>query len=91
VAEAIAAADAAAGNGEAEETTANGAPAAEAFGDGWVLVQDGPDYFTAERYVESLGLQKVSEGAASLEELQARCADYDAHIAALPGSAGPGT
>src|SRR5262252_5441441 len=52
----------------------------------WTVVQDGPDYFTAERYVESLGLQKVSEGAASMEELAAACEAYDAHQEALaPG------
>src|SRR5215471_13143249 len=44
---------------------------AETIGD-WTVVQDGPDYFSAERYVESLGLQKVSEGAASMEELTAK-------------------
>jgi hypothetical protein len=45
--------------------------------EGWTLVQAGPDYFSAERYVESLGLQKVSEGATTIEDLQALCTAYD--------------
>jgi len=65
---------------EAVTTESSGLP------QGWQIVQNGPDYFTAERYVESLGLQKVSEGAASLEELVAACEAYDAHQDALaPG------
>src|SRR5262252_6103166 len=82
VAEAIVAADAGApAEQEAQATTdSSGLP------QGWQIVQNGPDYFTAERYVESLGLQKVSEGAASLEELVAACEAYDAHQDALaPG------
>jgi len=86
VAEAIVAADAA-----PEADAAGGTPGApqepsEAQGAlpaGWQIVQDGPDYFTAERYVESLGLQKVSEGATSIEELAQKCSDYDDHQANL--------
>jgi hypothetical protein len=86
VAEAIVAADAAAPAAAAEAQSASQG----ALPDGWQIVQDGPDYFSAERYVESLGLQKVSEGAGSIEELAQKCADYDAHQAGL-GEGWPNT
>ena len=94
VADAIVAADAAAPEADAAGGTP-GAPqepseAQGALPEGWQIVQDGPDYFTAERYVESLGLQKVSEGAASIEELAQKCSDYDDHQANL-GDGWPNT
>jgi hypothetical protein len=49
----------------------------------WQWVQAGPDYFSAERYVESLGLQKVSEGGVTAEEVVGYCEAYDAHQDAL--------
>jgi len=88
VAEAIVAADAAGGTPGPppdEPSASQGA-----LPDGWQIVQDGPDYFTAERYVESLGLQKVSEGAGSIEELAQKCSDYDEHQANL-GDGWPNT
>jgi len=78
VAEAIVEADAAA----PAEPEAEAAPAGD-LPEGWAIVQDGPDYFTAERYVESLGLQKVSEGAETLDDLVAKCEAYDAAQDAL--------
>ena len=85
VAEAIVAADAAGGTPGPPPDASGGA-----LPDGWAIVQDGPDYFTAERYVESLGLQKVSEGAGSIEELAAKCQAYDEHQANL-GEGWPNT
>ena len=91
VAEAIVAAggdvqaeDAPAGDTEAPTTESSGLP------EGWQIVQVGPDYFSAERYVESLGLQKVSEGAETLDDLVAKCEAYDAHQAGL-GEGWPNT
>jgi len=51
-----------------------------ALPEGWTIVNAGPDYFSAEKTVESLGLQKVSEGGETLEALVAACEAYDAHL-----------
>jgi hypothetical protein len=80
VAEAIVAAEGPQnGAGEPEGPSAQPQLTTEDAGlpEGWQLVAAGPDWFTAERYVESLGLQKVSEGAATLEALVAACEGYD--------------
>lgn len=48
--------------------------------DGWQLVSQEEGFFTAERYVQSLGLQKVTESGADLATLAAACQTYDDYI-----------
>src|SRR5262252_6818361 len=53
--------------------------AAAQLPEGWTLAHATADYYVAEKTVESLGLQKISEGAATIEGLVAACEAYDAH------------
>jgi len=53
----------------------------KALPDGWFAVNAQEGNYTAEKTVESLGLQKVSEGGATIELLVAACEAYDAHLA----------
>jgi hypothetical protein len=83
VAQAIAALDEAADEQEQEQEQQ------ATLGPDWALVQDGPAYFIAERFVTPALLgsqQKLTEGAETLEQLVSLCDAIDAHQGGLPAS-----
>ena len=82
VAEAIVAADPEAAGGTPGPGEEPPAASVDLPGD-WTLVHEGENWFVAETYVESLGLQKVSEGDSTIEGLTAKIEAYDAHQQAL--------
>src|SRR5215831_4161570 len=91
VAEAIAAADAASGNGDVDVEGRDEAVPEISLPEGWTLTEADPQngFYLAERYVEGLGLQKVSEGAHDPETLVALCQAYNDHHDHVQGGPNP--